>query len=131
MAFNRLGAIHKLRRQDFEDFWTPLPLRRQVYYISLCSSIDIWQTPPPPHALVYVVCVWPLMVSVTYTILIFRENNAKKNQIFKHIFSVKLLHWDLILYRISPKIARFSNFTLTTRMTDLYKVDYRWKFNTK
>ena len=41
------GAIHKLRRQDFANFWPPLPLRRQVYYISLCSSIGIWLTRLP------------------------------------------------------------------------------------
>ena len=45
-----------------EIFDPPSPLRRQVYYISLCSSIYIWQT-PPPSSLVYVVCVWPLKES--------------------------------------------------------------------
>ena len=43
-----LGAIHKLRRQDFTNFRPNLPLRRQVYYISLCSSIGIWLTPLSP-----------------------------------------------------------------------------------
>ena len=42
---NEKGGIHKLRRQDFANFWPPL--RRQVFYISLCSSIDIWLTPLP------------------------------------------------------------------------------------
>ena len=32
-----IGAIHKLHRQDFEDFWSP----------PLCSGIDIWQSPLP------------------------------------------------------------------------------------
>ena len=50
-------GIHKLRKQEFANFMNPLPLRKQVYCISLCSSIDIWQTPSP--MLVYVVCVWP------------------------------------------------------------------------
>ena len=31
----------------FEDFDPPSPLCRQVYYISLCSTIDIRQTPLP------------------------------------------------------------------------------------
>ena len=31
------GTIHKLRRQDFANFWPPSPLRRQVYY--LCSTL--------------------------------------------------------------------------------------------
>ena len=53
------GGILKLRRQDFANFWPPLPLCRQVYYISLCSSIGIWLTPlaclrslwmPPLHS---------------------------------------------------------------------------------
>ena len=30
---------------DFEDFWPPSLLRWQVYYISLCSIVDIWLTP--------------------------------------------------------------------------------------
>ena len=33
LSFLKLGGIHKLRRQ--------------VYYISLCSSIGIWPTPSP------------------------------------------------------------------------------------
>ena len=53
-----LGAIHKLCRQDFGNFWPPSPLRRQVYYISLCSSIDIWQT-PSPLACLRSLCVAP------------------------------------------------------------------------
>ena len=44
----RLGGIHKLRKQDFANFWPPSPLRKQVYYVSLCSSISIWLTLPPP-----------------------------------------------------------------------------------
>ena len=65
---NHLGAVHKLRRQDFEDFGPHCPplLRSQVYYISLCSSIDIWPTPPPP-LLVYVVYEWPLGMTRRYT----------------------------------------------------------------
>ena len=42
---DNLEGIHKLRRQDFANFWPPSPLRRQVYYISLCSNIGIWLTP--------------------------------------------------------------------------------------
>ena len=45
------GAVHKLRKQDFANFWPPSPLRKQVYYISLCSSISIWQTPLPTRLL--------------------------------------------------------------------------------
>ena len=40
------GGIHKLCWQDFEDF-RPLPLRWQVYCISLCNIVDIWVTPLP------------------------------------------------------------------------------------
>ena len=44
------GTIHKLRRQDFTNFLPPpRPLRRQVYYISLCSIIGIWLPPLPPR----------------------------------------------------------------------------------
>ena len=39
-----LGAIHKLRWQDFEDFY-PLHLCWQV---NLCSIVDIWLTPSSP-----------------------------------------------------------------------------------
>ena len=53
------GAIHKLRRQDFTNFWPPSPLRRQVYYISLYSKIGIWLIPPPPSP-AYVVYGWSL-----------------------------------------------------------------------
>ena len=35
------------------------PLRKQVYYISLCSSISIWLPPSPSPA--YVVYGWPLI----------------------------------------------------------------------
>ena len=45
-----LRGIHKLRWQDFEDFWPPSPLCWQIYYISLCSIVDIWLTPPLPLA---------------------------------------------------------------------------------
>ena len=56
-----LGAIHKLRRQNFSNIWpSPSPLRRQVYNISLCSNIGIWPTPPPPSS-AYVVYGWSLM----------------------------------------------------------------------
>ena len=60
------GAIHKLRRQDFEDFWASLPLRRQVYYISLCISIVIWQT-PLPLACLRSLCMAPNTKVVLYT----------------------------------------------------------------
>ena len=40
-----LWGNHKLRWQDFEDFWPPLCW--QVHYISLCSIVDIWETPLP------------------------------------------------------------------------------------
>ena len=60
MTSLKLGAIHKLRRQDFANFWPPSPLHRQVYYISLCSNIGIWPTPPPPSS-AYVVYGWSLM----------------------------------------------------------------------
>ena len=38
-------------------FDPPSPLRKQVYYISLCSSISIWLTPPPLSP-AYVVYGW-------------------------------------------------------------------------
>ena len=47
------GGVHKLRQQDFANFWPPSPLHKQVYYISLCSSISIWL--PPSPSLAYVV----------------------------------------------------------------------------
>ena len=50
------GAIHKLRRQDFVNFWPPSPFRRQVYYISLCSTIGIWLPPSPSPAYVVYGC---------------------------------------------------------------------------
>ena len=37
----QLGTIHKLRSQDFEAFKPPSLIRWQVYYISLCSIVDI------------------------------------------------------------------------------------------
>ena len=36
---DRLGGIHKLR---WQDFLPSSPLRWQVYYIRLCSTVDIW-----------------------------------------------------------------------------------------
>ena len=48
-AFNcfrfRTGGIHKPRRQEFCQYLTH-PCR-QVYYLSLCCSIDIWLAPFP------------------------------------------------------------------------------------
>ena len=48
IVFYHKGAFHKLCQQDFANFWPPLPLCQQVYYISLCSTISLWLTPPPP-----------------------------------------------------------------------------------
>ena len=33
-----IGAIHKLRKQDFANFWSPFPLRKQLYYTNFCRS---------------------------------------------------------------------------------------------
>ena len=49
-------GLHKLRRQDFGP---PTPFRSQVYYLTLCCSIDI--RPAPSPLLVYVVYEWPLI----------------------------------------------------------------------
>ena len=40
--------FHKLRWQDFKDFWFPT-LCLQDYYVSLRSIVDIWLTPYPFH----------------------------------------------------------------------------------
>ena len=45
---NRFGGIHKLRWQNFEDFWPPSPFRWQVYKIRFYSIVDIWETPSLP-----------------------------------------------------------------------------------
>ena len=55
MGSCRMGPYTNYVDKILEIFDPPSPLCRQVYYISLCSSIDIWQTTFP--LLVYVVCV--------------------------------------------------------------------------
>ena len=53
------GAFHKLHRQDFTNFLPASPLPKQVHYISLCSNIGIWLTPPSPLP-AYIVYGYPL-----------------------------------------------------------------------
>ena len=59
------------RKTKFCRFLTPL-LRRQVYNISSCSSIDICQTPSP--LLVHVVCVCSLIFNQTSEFLPLPQN---------------------------------------------------------
>ena len=53
-----LVGIHKLRKQECANFWPPSPLRKQIYYISLCSSISIWLPPPGPLPLACLRSLW-------------------------------------------------------------------------
>ena len=46
-------VIHKLCWQDFKDFWKTFPFRWQVYCISLCGIVDIWQTHTHPCLLTW------------------------------------------------------------------------------
>ena len=62
------GAIHKLRWRDFEDFWRTLPLRWQVYYISLYSIVDIWLNPLP---ITRQRSLWTALDSFLFVILVF------------------------------------------------------------
>ena len=52
----RKGPYTNYIDKIFEKFWLPSPLRWQVYNISKCICIDIWQ----PPLLVYIVYVCPL-----------------------------------------------------------------------
>ena len=46
--FSYLGLFINYVDRILKIFDPSSPLRRQVYYISLCISIDIWSTPLPP-----------------------------------------------------------------------------------
>ena len=68
---NDQGASINYASKILPIFDPPSSLRKQVYHISLCSSISIWLTPSPWPA--YVVYGCPLMVS--YSIGVFRQVN--------------------------------------------------------
>ena len=73
------GAVHKLRIQDFEDFWPSLPLRRQVCNISLCNIVGIWQT-----------ILSPLLVNVHYE----RSHKQKISKVISQILvNLSRLTW--------------------------------------
>ena len=86
------GGIHKLCKQDFANFWPPL--RKQVYYISLCSSISIWLTPLPP-SLAYVVYGSPLMV-LWLTTADWTESNRFR-EFLQHFYLNSKIDWSITL----------------------------------
>ena len=68
-----LGGIHKLRKQDFANFWHPPrpPSRKQVYYISLCI---MYLAKPLPLACLRSLWMPPLK---SYLILMVTEVEGK------------------------------------------------------